>query len=167
MRMPDWQRFAYMSRGIALIICGMIIGAAVFMLITHQQLETVIMKSKALQQEINDLLEDNKDLKNYKNKQTIIKSVKIGLTHHPEDKPMDSIIENEIIRRVQEDLKKLKGQPISYIEQDPNQIRDIYGKRLLPNIHEKDYVVEIHTLLVIYGELKIWMKAEEYIRQPT
>jgi hypothetical protein len=167
MRVPNWERFVHWSQGFALLICGMIIGAAVFMSITHHHLEAEITKSNALQSEIDDLLEDNEDLNMYKNKQTVIKSVRVGVDNPPGEKSLDDVIVNEIVQRVEDDLKKLKGQPISNIEQDPHQIRDIYGARLLPGIHGKDYLVEIHTLLVIYGELKIWISAKEYIRQPS
>ncbi len=167
MRMPAWERFIHMSQGFALILCGMILGAAVFMSITHQQLNTEIMKNRSLEADMKKLLEDNESLNIYRNRQTVIKSVSVGVENNPQDKELDQVIVSEIRRRVEADLKNLKGRPISYIDQDPNQVKNIYGARVLPNIHDKDYIVEIHTLIVIYGELKIWVSAREYIRQPT
>lgn len=166
MRVPQFRNYAHLLQGLALIICGMIIGAAWFMSITHHQLDAALKHSRDLQTQLNKLLEDNESLKIYRNKQSIIKSVNVVIEDAP-DKVLDDVIKNEIVEKVEEDLKQLKGKPISYIEQDPQQLREIYGDRIIPNIHNKDYIVSIHTILVIYGDLKIWISVQEYIRQPS
>lgn len=169
MRVPSFELFAHWLRSFALLLCGMIIGAAIFMSITHHHLNEQIMKNRALEKEIDKLLEDNESLEFYKNKQTVIKSVSVGVqtSLDPDEKPLTEDITSEIERRVEDDLKKLKGQPISYIDQDPQYIRNIYGAKILADIMDKDYVVEIQTILVIYGELKVWVSAKEFIRQPS
>jgi hypothetical protein len=168
MRVPSLDRFARWTQSFALVICGMIIGAAVFMSITHRHLEDQIMRNRSLESEIQKLLENNESLKFYKNKQTIIKSVEVGVIENTaEETSLEPVIVSEIKERVEEDLKDLKGRPISYIDQDPQSIKNIYGERLAPDIHGKDYMIRIHTILVIYGELKVWVSAEEFIRRPS
>lgn len=139
------------------------------MSVTHHHLNEEIMRNGSLQDEIDKLLENNEDLEFYKNKQTVIKSVEVEVENKldPDEKKLDEDVIREIENRVEEDLKNLKGQPISYIDQDPLYIQKIYGRRHLPNILGKDYEIEIHTMLIIYGELKVWISAKEFIRKPS
>lgn len=164
MRFPSPERFAYLSKSFAILICGMIIGAAIFMSVTHHHLEYFITENRSLNAELNKLIEDNEDLHIYKNRQTVIKSVSVGVEQDSGEEPLSEIIVSEIKQRVEEDLKGIKGQPISYIDQSPQNIKNIYGQKLLAGIHDKDYVVEIHTIVVIYGELKVWITAREFTR---
>lgn len=164
MKVPQFERYAHRLQAFALVICGAIIGAAIFMSITHHQLDYEIKMRRELQHQFDKLKEDNESLKIHRNKQSIIKSVHVMLEDRVQ---FDDMIVSEIEKRVEADLKSLRGMPIDQLEQSPQQIRELYGARMLPSIHQKDYVVEIRTIIVIYGDLKVWITAKEYIRQPS
>lgn len=166
MRVPQFDRLKHRLQALALVICGMIIGAAIFMSITHKQLDYEIKKGRDLQNQLDKVLEDVESLKIYQNKQSIIKSVNVALESESKTS-LDDVIVSDIIKRVETDLKSLKGKPIAHLDQSPEQVRELYGTRLLPNIHGKDYIIEIRTMIVMYGDLKIWISAKEYIRQPS
>lgn len=168
MRVPTFARFVHWLQGFALILCGMVMGAAIFMSITHQQLDDQIKKNREFQDQIKKLKDDHASSE-LNNKPTVIKSIEVDVDNKlgPEDKDLDPVIKSELERRVEADIAGLKGQSISSIEENPQYIQRIYGKRHVPNIHGKDYEVEIHTLIVVYGKLKIWVYAKEYVQKPS
>lgn len=135
------------------------------MLLYQHNMEELIRQNTKAKAEIQNLLSKSKDLEQYKDKQTIIRTLVIHFEEVPEDEPLPEGIKNELRTRIQKDLEFLKGQPILKIIPDmdsaPQTLKHLY-KKLHTDVQDKNYVVTISTVIVVYGELRIWVQAEEY-----
>lgn len=164
MKVPDFRQFVAWSRAIALVLCGMIIGAAVFMLIYQHNMNEVLTANDTLRREKNELMTKIADLEKYKNQHTVIKSIVIDIEDDPEAPEISKVIKNKIIESVKDALSVLKGKEISYFANtDTSQLaRILFGERRLSNIHERDFIVEIKTMIIVYDELKVRITAKEW-----
>jgi hypothetical protein len=161
---PPFRLFRHWLQSFGLVISGAVIGAAGFMLVFQHNMNELLMVNAALRSEKETLAEEIEALKNYKDQQTVIKSVQVQMEQPPDKERLEEIIAGEIKKRVYEDLKIFVGKPISVIDQDPQAVRSLFGKKPLLGINEKDYVAEINTIMVMNGELKIWLKVNELAR---
>ena len=103
-------------------------------------------------------------MEKYKNQHTVIKSIVVDIEDDPNEEPISEVIKNKIIENVKLALSVFKGKPISYLaDTNTSQItRSLFGERRIPNIHDRDYIVEIKTMVVIYDELKVRITAREW-----
>lgn len=164
MKVPDFRQFAAWSRAAAFIICGIIIGAAVFMLIYQHNMNEILTEYDTLRREKNELLTKIADLEKYKNQHTVIKSIVVDIEDDPDGPEISKVIKNKLIESVKEALSVLKGKEISYFANtDTSQLaRVLFGQRRISNIHDRDYIVEIKTMIIVYDELKVRITAKEW-----
>jgi len=110
------------------------------------------------------LLDKIKDLEKYKNQHTVIKSIVIDIEDDPNEEAISEVIKNKIIENVKTALSVFKGKPISYLaDTHTSQIaRTLFGERRIPNIHDRDYIVEIKSIIVVYDEMKVRITAREW-----
>ncbi|MDP5274406.1 hypothetical protein [Chengkuizengella axinellae] len=162
MRVPSISRFLKYLQAIALIISGMIIGAAIYMIIYQHNMQVLFKMNETIRQENKDLLSKIEGLEKYKDSNTVINSIVINIQEKEDKEPLDDLIKNDIKDLVREDLKVLKGKQVSLIYKDPDYIRQLYGRKNYPNVHEKAYVVEIQNMFIVYGEATFWIHVEEF-----
>ncbi|MFS1511809.1 hypothetical protein VQL36_05140 [Chengkuizengella sp. SCS-71B] len=162
MRVPSIARFLKYMQAIALIVSGMIIGAAAHMIIYQHNMQEMFKINETIRQENKDLLSKIEGLEKYKDSNTVIHSIIIKIHEDKDEKPLDDLIKNDIKNEVSEDLKVLKGKQVSIIYKDPDYVKQLYGRKTYINVHEKDYVVEIQYMYIVYGEVTFWISVEEF-----
>jgi predicted Holliday junction resolvase-like endonuclease len=158
LRVPSFDMVMRYAQGIGLVICGMVIGSAVFMMIYQHNFNELIKLNVSLQTEIEDLQSRIEGLSKDKDHSNSINTIQVSI--EKSDEKIDEIIQNELRNRVKKSLNSLVGQSADTI--DPRMARELFGEKLYPNIHDRDYIVNIRTMLISQGTLHIWISIEVY-----
>jgi hypothetical protein len=69
--------------------------------------------------------------------------------------PLDPLISKEIVKLMSEDLAVLRGRSVFDIDTDSKLTRSLLNDKIY-TVREKDYKVQIRTMLVVDGVLQIW-----------
>ncbi|TVY07422.1 hypothetical protein [Paenibacillus cremeus] len=155
-------------RYVGLVIAGMVIGAALFMSIYHQQLSFMIEQNHLLRTENNKQADEISDLKKSKNQQSTINLLNIyveGADHTV----LDKLAEAELKRRIHTDLRKVViGRKISNFAENPDVYEQILVQKPYLGVMDKDYIVQnVKWMVVTQTELKIWVTVKEWKRLPV
>ena len=70
--------------------------------------------------------------------------------------PLDPVIIKELVRLVGDDLAALRGRNVFDIDADSKLTRSLLSDKIY-TVREKDYKVQIKTMLVMEGVLQIWV----------
>ncbi|MFE5318810.1 hypothetical protein ACFQ88_08880 [Paenibacillus sp. NPDC056579] len=161
MKVPPFEHYTGLLKSTGLVISGIIIGSALFLSLYHHHLNTVIIKNRELQAENEQLLTDLNDFKKTRNQQSTINQIDIVV--EPGDlNPLDKVTMQELEKRVRNELSVIKGQKIATFAETPHVYQRLLSKKTYHNILDKDYVVNIKTMLLIHTELKVWVTAEVF-----
>lgn len=158
MRIPPFESYTHLLSGLALFLAGAIIGSAMFMGIYQQNFSTLVITNKNLQEEINQLNVEIDSLKKYRNQQNVVGKVTVhidSVRNNPDH--LDASVETEIKSRVYNDLKIVIGQPLSAIEANPQIYQHLIDRKIYTGIHEQNYTVRVHTIIVSPAKLSIWI----------
>lgn len=162
MRVPTWELLAHWSRFCGVFVCGMIVGAALFMAVYQRNFNDLTEWNHTLRIELQDLRSANIDLEKNMNKQAVISSVQVFIERNAGQESFDTITEEKVRSKVRQDLRELwVGEKISSLDTGSKTLKSLY-KRLLSDINGKDYLVQIDSMFAIYGQLRVWIVAEEY-----
>ncbi|QYR20402.1 hypothetical protein KZ483_21680 [Paenibacillus sp. sptzw28] len=164
MRVPQFERFAKLSQGAALLVVGAIIGAAVYhsvFMMNFDALRNTMMKMEEKLQQYED---DIKRLNQFKNQHTVIKSVLPVVEEDRESAgkadALDELTKKELKRRIKTDLAVLIGRSIYDIDSDAKIARLLLESKVYTSIYDKDYEIDIKTMLVADNVLRLWFKAK-------
>jgi hypothetical protein len=163
LKVPPFDQFTGLLQSIGLIIVGTCIGSALFLSLYHHHLNTALILNKELQAENEKLLQDNSTYKLSKNKQSRIIGLEV-IVESDESHPLDKLTEQELERRVRNDLNVVKGQKVSSFADSPHIYQKLISQKTYHNILDKDYTVDVRTMLLIQTELKVWVTAKEWKR---
>ncbi|TDG00715.1 hypothetical protein [Paenibacillus piri] len=163
MKVPPFEQFAGLMKSTGLLIAGSIIGCAVFTAIYHHHLNIVLIENKELKAENEKLMQDNDTYKKSKNQQSIISRIEV-VVESGDLNPLDKVTEQEIERRVRNDLSVVKGQKIAYVAESPHIYQRLLSQKTYHAISDKDYTVSMKTMLLIQTDLKVWVTAKEWRR---
>ncbi|WP_246313328.1 hypothetical protein [Paenibacillus foliorum] len=163
MKVPPFEQFTGLMKATGLLIAGGIIGCAVFTAIYHHHLNSVLILNKELQAENEKLIQDNNSYKKTKNQQSTINQIDVTV-ESGDLNPLDKVTEQEIERRLRNDLSVVKGQKISYFAESPHVYQRLLAQKTYHAIMDKDYTVNVKIMLLIHTELKVWVIAKEWKR---
>lgn len=163
MKVPPFEQFTGLMKSTGLLIAGGIIGCAVFTAVFHHHLNLLLIKNKELQAENEKLVQDNNSYKKSRNQQSTINQFDV-IVESGDLNPLDKVTEQEIERRVRNDLSVVKGQKISAFSESPHVYQRLLAQKTYHGILDKDYIVNVKTMLLIHTELKVWVTAKEWKR---
>lgn len=171
MRIPHFAKFKVAMQLIGGVLVGMILGAAVYHSLSIATLEKLMNERTILQAKILQYEEDIDNLNEFKNQHTVIKSIlpriekeKGQTTERP---VIDPLTETEIIKRVKEDLSVFLGRSIFDIDSNAQIARRLLEKKLYQDIYQKDYVIDIKTVLVVDNVLQVWLTVRTSLQKPS
>lgn len=171
MRVPAFDRFARGLQFAGVFILGMIIGAILYNSLYLAQFQALIILKSELEEKLEQYEQDIQGLKQFKNQHTVIKSVLPRIekeagqnTGRPE---LDHVTEAELIKRIKEDLKSFLGQSIYEIDSDAQFARNLLEKKVYMDVYNKDYSIEVKTILVVDNVLHVWIKVRYYTKPPS
>lgn len=156
--MEDFRRFMQLT---AVFILGMVTGSVVYNVIYQTSYNTLWIQNKDLQIQLYQAEEDNKTLKKYNKRATVIKEVKIRVEDR--DPPLDSLAVKEVVQQLHEELDVLRGRSIFEIDSDGKMARTLLDRKIYV-VRDKEYSIQIKTMLVSEGVLQVWIDMRPYIR---
>lgn len=163
MRIPTLRQAANWTRYIGIFLAGIIVGSALFMSIYQHNFSLVVIDNISLKSRLDDLSKENESLNKYKSNESVIKSISIYIREGDNAAKLDQVTEDKIKRRVYHDLKILIGQ------QNANAstlhiVQKLMNRKMYASIQDKDYIVQLQTILVLRTEMKVWLEARPFIR---
>lgn len=131
------------------------------MVIYQHNMSELLKQNAMLEDQRDQLMEEIEPLKTYRDYESTLKAIEVHIDSLPSRNPPDDFAQREIKKSVYEQLKSLIGIKVANLYEHPKLINNYYGRRILPNINEKDYIVEIETVVILYGKLHVWIQVEE------
>jgi hypothetical protein len=163
---PPFERYRGLLSGFGLLICGGVIGSAVFMSIFQHNFSILKMNNDRLAVENKRLTQDNLALTKFKNRQSVISKVDIHLAGYGNGTAaLDKAVELALLDRIRSDLQVVVGQPLSAVTANPQLYQNLIDRKVYYNLYEKDYIVYLKTMLLSPSQLTVWVTVSELIRQ--
>ncbi|MHA0857775.1 hypothetical protein [Paenibacillus sp. CMAA1364] len=159
MRIPPTVIFR--SKLTAFLVLGIIIGSILYNTIYHASYNSLWQENQDLLIRIKQYELDNNSLKKYSNRQTVIKEIKIRAEQ--QDPPLDSLIEKDILLKVSKDVEVLRGRSVYEIDTDSKLTRALLHRKTYI-ARDKDYIIQIKTMLVADSVLQIWISISVAVR---
>lgn len=161
MRVPNFQQLAGWSQNLGFFFAGMIVGAAVFMLMYMDNFDYLVQQREILSEENNHLTEQLEAHNNMTNP-TLLKSIDIILQNPPSYPDLDDVTTTQLQKLAREELKFMIGQRVSRLE--PEYIKRLFGKKVFTLEDSKaSYVVEINSIFIADGAMRVWLWANRYM----
>jgi hypothetical protein len=149
-------------RSSALIVLGMVFGAIIYNTVWHNRFNELWTMNQDLRLQLQQAQEDNKTLQQLSGRQTVIKKIKITAEQASAEK-IDPVDIKEIIQQLYEDMEVLRGRDIFEIDSDSRLVRTLLNRKIY-TVREKEYIIQIKTMLVMEHVLQIWIEVRPYIR---
>jgi hypothetical protein len=166
LKVPPFEQFSGLLQAAGLLIAGAIIGSALFLSIYHHHLNIILIANRELQAENEQLTQDNNSYRISKNQQSRINRLEV-VVESGETHPLDKLTEQELERRIRNDLNVVKGQKINSFAESPHLYQKLIAQKTYHSVMDKDYIVNVTTMLLTQTELKVWVTAKESKRSPT
>ncbi|MFD3257887.1 hypothetical protein ACE3MQ_04660 [Paenibacillus lentus] len=161
LRRPTIEKFRRFMQLTAIFILGMVAGSVVYNIIYQTSYNTLWIQNKDLQIQLYQAEEDNKTLKKYNKRSTVIKEIKIRVEDR--DPPLDSLAVKEVVQQLHEELEVLRGRSIFEIDSDGKMARTLLNRKIYA-VRDKEYSIQIKTMLVSEGVLQVWVDMRPYVR---
>ncbi|WNR43357.1 hypothetical protein [Paenibacillus roseipurpureus] len=160
MRVPPFARYQRLLASFGIFLSGAIVGSAVYMSIhQHTYNELYIQLHKYIEENA-DLRADIDSLNKTKNKQTLVSVVNVHLVPKSEAELISEDIQKEIEGDVKSELKLVIGQKATFVRDSQPLYERIITQRTY-FLHDKKYIVEVKSIVLIQTELTIWITAQE------
>ncbi|MDR9856448.1 hypothetical protein RJP21_22860 [Paenibacillus sp. VCA1] len=154
MRIPPFSRYRHISQIAAVFVLGAVVGAVVYNAVFQNSYNLLWLSNQDLEIQIKQYEDDIKTLKKYRNQQTVIREIKIR--NEQQDPPLDPVIVKAIIVQLGDDLDVLRGRNVFEIDTYSKFVRTLLNEKIY-KVREKEYTVEIKTMLLMEGMLQIWV----------
>jgi hypothetical protein len=165
MRVPPTHRFRPFYQVASIFVLGMVVGSIVYNSVYHAAYNKLWETNQGQQIKIAQYEEDIDSLKKYNKQSTVIKEIKIR-SEQNDRAPLDPVIIKELVRLMGEDLAALRGRNVFDIDADSKLTRSLLSDKIY-TVREKDYKVQIKTMLVMEGVLQIWVSFDHVDAKST
>lgn len=163
MRVPSFDRFQKFMQVTAFFVCGMIVGSAVYSALQNSIVDQIILQNANLRDEVESLNKDLQMARQDQKENTIISIKTIFLHEQGEAETIDILTENELKKRLKEDLSIFHGRSIYMINKDAQFARSLLSTKVYDNVEGHDYAITIRTILVVDGVLQAWVEAKKHL----
>ncbi|MEC0333314.1 hypothetical protein NYE69_13440 [Paenibacillus sp. FSL R5-0527] len=158
---PEIKGFRRFLQLAAVFILGMVAGSIVYNVIYQTSYNVLWIQNKDLQIQLHQAEEDLRTLKKYNNRSTVIKEIKVRVEER--DPPLDSLAVKEVTKQLHDELEVLRGRNIFDIDSDAKMARTLLNRKIYI-VRDKEYSIQIKTMLVSEGVLQVWVDMRPYIR---
>lgn len=160
-KQPKLTGFRRFMQFASVFILGMVTGSIVYNVIYQTSYNLLWIQNKDLTIQLHQAEEDIRTLKKYNNRSTVIKEIKIRVEER--DPPLDSLAVKEVTEQLHDELEVLRGRNIFDIDSDAKMARTLLNRKIYV-VRDKEYTIQIKTMLVSDGVLQIWVDMRPYIR---
>lgn len=147
---------------LALLIVGCVIGAGVYHAVYLHQFNELMLINIELRDRLTHYKAETEDLLRYKNRRTIIKSIDLHIYKQQHEASIPQADEMELRHRILRDLAVLKGRSVFQIDEYSKLVEGLLSRKIYPDVHDKDYSVQLRTMLVTEGVLHVWIDVHNY-----
>ncbi|MGG4340383.1 hypothetical protein [Paenibacillus lautus] len=165
MRVPPIDRFRPFYQVASIFVLGMVVGSIVYNSVYHAAYNKLWETNQAQQLQITQYEKDIDSLKKYNKQSTVIKEIKIRSEQDAKE-PLDPVIIKELVKLMGEDLAALRGRNVFDIDTDSKLTRSLLSDKIY-TVRDKDYKVQIKTMLVMEGVLQIWVSVDHVDAKST
>lgn len=145
-----------------IFVLGMVAGSIIYNAIWHTSYNALWMHNQDLRIQLDQAEEDNETLRKHSNRHSVIKEIKVRAEQSSADK-ISAIEVKDILRQMHEDLEVLRGRDIFEIDTDSKMVRVLLNRKIY-TVREKEYSIQVKTMLAVEGVLQIWVEMHPYIR---
>ncbi|MDP1511290.1 hypothetical protein L8C07_09670 [Paenibacillus sp. CMAA1739] len=163
MRVPPFERLRPFMQLSSVFVLGMVTGGMIYNAIWHASFNQLWTNNQDLQFKLQQAEEDNKTLRKYSKRQTVVKEIKL-IAEEASAEKIDAINLKELLRRVSRDLEVLRGRDMFEIDSDSKLVRMLLNQKKY-TVRDKEYTIQVKTMLVMEGVLQIWLEAKERLPQ--
>ncbi|MEY8744728.1 hypothetical protein AB9M62_36100 [Bacillales bacterium AN1005] len=160
MRIPPFSNYRPLMRMTAVFVLGMIAGAIVYNAIFHLSYNTLWLNNQELQLQLHQNEKDIKTLKKYSKRQTVIKEIKVRA--EDSDKEPDEASLKVLLQKLGDELEALRGRDVFNIDEYSKMTRIMLNQKVY-TVREKDYTVQVKTMLVMEGVLQVWVQIRQHV----
>ncbi|EES71316.1 hypothetical protein POTG_04021 [Paenibacillus sp. oral taxon 786 str. D14] len=160
-KQPKLTGFRRFMQFTAVFILGMVTGSIVYNVIYQTSYNLLWIQNKDLTIQLHQAEEDIRTLKKYNNRSTVIKEIKVRVEER--DPPLDSLAVKEVAEQLHNELEVLRGRNIFDIDSDAKMARTLLNRKIYV-VRDKEYAIQIKTMLVSDGVLQVWVDMRPYIR---
>lgn len=164
MRVPSGDWFIQYMRAGGLVIAGVIIGSALFMLLHQHNFSLLYMEKERLKTENEDLKKSLASLEQNKNQSAVIRKITLYFLAAPEGSLPDEISTIRLRRMIVSDLDLLRGKSPDTAVEVMIIARRIIERKIYSLDKEAEYRVEPQLIVIRNGDMQIWIEAKPYIR---
>ncbi|AJY75986.1 hypothetical protein [Paenibacillus beijingensis] len=160
MRVPPFERYGPLLHGFGFALMGMIIGAAIYHALFQTQFDHLVNLKSELEQKLDQHENDLKQLNQFRDKHTVIKSIQIKFEENASGRTAGSLDEptkGRLRESLKADLNVFIGSSIYDIDREAKLARQLLTGKVY-NDGSKRYVVEMKTVLVVDNVLQVWVK---------
>lgn len=158
---PALKGFKRFMQLVAVFLLGMVAGSIVYNMIYQTSYNKLWVENKDLQIQLFQAEEDNKTLKKYRKHSTVIKEIQIRVEER--DPPLDTLAVKEVVQQLHGELEVLRGRSIFEIDSDAKMARTLLNRKIYL-VREKEYAIQVKTMLVSDGVLQVWVDIRPYVR---
>ncbi|OCT11685.1 hypothetical protein A8709_27815 [Paenibacillus pectinilyticus] len=160
MRIPPFARYQRLLASFGIFVSGAIVGSAVYMSIHQHTYNELYVQMHKYLEENHDLRADIDNLNKTKNKQTLINVINVHLLPKSQTDLISEDIQKEIEGDVKGELKLVIGQKATTVRDSQALYERLITQRTY-FLHDKKYVVEVKSIILIQTEMTVWITAEE------
>ncbi|MCI3925140.1 hypothetical protein MO973_33515 [Paenibacillus sp. TRM 82003] len=160
MRVPNLERSPSFMQRVGLVICGIVIGAAVMTGVSNQSIQMLQYDVQRLESEKNELVSQVESFEKVKNKRNVIDRTSVRWESAQKDFGKSTL--ETLKERIGADLLKLVGNPV-HTELYAT-YREIINGKVYYDVNDKDYRVRITMFSVVGTECVVYVQAEEFIQ---
>lgn len=147
-----------------MFILGAVVGALLFNSIYIARMDSLFGINGELESRLDQAERDLKLLNEHKNQHSAIKTIQAYIENGrgkggTTDAKLDSQAEAALKKRLLADLSVFIGNSIYEIDSESRLARKLLDSKIYTDVLGKDYTIEIRTMLVVDGILKVWVQA--------
>ncbi|MEN1985316.1 MULTISPECIES: cytochrome b-c1 complex subunit 9 [Paenibacillus] len=160
MRIPPFSRYRPLMRMTAVFVLGAIAGSIVYNGIFHLSYNKLWLTNQELQLRLHQNEKDIITLKKYSKRQTVIKEIKV-LSEESDNGP-DQAALKIMLQKLGDELEVLRGRDVFNIDEYSKMTRIMLNQKTY-TVREKQYSVQVKTMLVMEGVLHVWVQIRLHV----
>ncbi|MFC4809282.1 hypothetical protein [Paenibacillus sp. GCM10023250] len=167
MRVPPFERFARFTQAVAFVVLGGILGAMAYHAVFFMNFDALRETNTELEDKLSDYEDRLVKLNQFKDQHTVVKSVQPILLDRKEEAPvleLDEQTKLELKAKLKKDLSVFLGTSIYKINTNAELARLLLNDKTYLVAGNKEFTVQIHTMLVVDNVLQVWFSAKPYTR---
>ncbi|WP_308638681.1 hypothetical protein [Paenibacillus silvisoli] len=163
MRVPPFERFTRLTQAAAYVVLGAILGAMAYHAVFFMSFNALKDSYTSLEDKLNEYEDRIKKLDEFKDQHSVIKSIQPILLDSKDPKwpeITDEKVKLELKKKVKEDLDALVGTSIYKINANAELAWKLLQGKTYTLGGNKEFAVEIRTILVVDNVLQVWFRAK-------